>query len=173
MLDVIKKRCSIRIYTEQKIEESKITELLKAAMQAPSSKNSQPWEFIVVDDKDILKKLSKSQHRAKHIEHAPICVAVLGNRQRFLKPGKWMQDLGACTQNILLEATNQGLASCWVGTFPKTKVVNKVREALNLPDELVPYALIPIGYSEEKFEYKDRFDKNKIHRNKYEYGKSK
>lgn len=173
MIDAIKNRCSIRTYLHKTVEESKIKEVLKAAMQAPSSKNSQPWEFIVVDDKNILKQLSKSQHRAKHVEHAPICIAVLGNRNRFLKPGKWMQDLGACTQNILLEATNQGLASCWVGTFPKAKVVNKVREALQLPEDLVPYALIPIGYSDEKNEYIDRFDENKIHRNKYKYDKSK
>lgn len=167
MIEAIKIRRSIRTYINKTVEEEKIIEILKSAMQAPSSKNSQPWEFVVVDDKDILNKLSKSQHRAKHIKDAPICIVVLGNRDRFLKPGKWMQDLGACTQNLLLEATNQGLASCWAGVFPKTKVVNKVREALNLPENLVPYALISIGYSEEKNEFIDRFDVEKIHRNTY------
>ncbi|MGL5314627.1 MAG: nitroreductase family protein [Peptostreptococcaceae bacterium] len=173
MLEVIRNRKSIRTSTEQKVEEYKIEEILKSAMQSPSSKNAQPWEFIVVDNKEIIKKLSKSQHRAKHIEFAPICIVVLGNRDRFIKPGKWMQDLGACTQNILLEATNQKLASCWVGTFPKTKVVNKVRETLNLPEKLIPYALVPIGYSDEKIEFIDRFDKNKIHRNLYTNDKFK
>ena len=173
MLEIIKNRRSIRTYIDKKVEESKIIEILKAAMQAPSSKNAQPWEFVIIDNKEILRQLSKSQHRAKHIEHAPVCIAVLGNRERFLKPGKWMQDLGACTQNVLLEATNQGLASCWVGTFPKVKVVNKVRDALNLPENLVPYALIPIGYSEENHEFIDRFDQNKIHRNLYKNDESK
>ncbi|MGL5328072.1 MAG: nitroreductase family protein [Peptostreptococcaceae bacterium] len=167
MLDIIKNRRSIRTYINKEVEEAKIYEILKAGMQAPSSKNSQPWEFIIVDEKDILKKLSKSQHRAKHIQDAPVCIVILGNRERFLKAGKWMQDLGACTQNILLEATNQGLASCWVGAFPKVKVVDKVRIALSLPEKLVPYALIPIGYSEEKNEFIDRFDETKIHRNLY------
>ncbi|WP_413927065.1 nitroreductase family protein [Clostridioides sp. ZZV14-6345] len=78
-----------------------------------------------------------------------------------------MQDLGACTQNLLLEATNQGLATCWAGVFPKNKVVNKVRQALDLPVKLIPYALISIGYSEEKNEFIDQFDENKIHRNAY------
>ncbi len=167
MLDAIKNRRSIRTYTNKPVEEEKITEILKSAMQAPSSKNAQPWEFIIVNDKEILQNLSKVQHRAKHIKDAPICIVVLGNRERFLKPGKWMQDLGACTQNLLLECTNQGLASCWVGIFPKNKVVNKAKEVLNLPQNLVPYAMIPIGYSEEKAEFEDRFDKQKIHRNKY------
>ncbi|MCC0654666.1 nitroreductase family protein [Clostridioides sp. ES-S-0001-03] len=167
MLEVIKNRRSIRTYIGKKVEESKVTEILKSAMQAPSSKNAQPWEFIVVDDKYLLKELSESQHRAKHIEFAPLCIVVLGNRDRFLKPGKWMQDLGACTQNLLLEATNQGLAACWIGVFPKNKVVNKVRQTLDLPAKLVPYAIVSIGYSEEKNEFIDRFDKNKIHRNVY------
>ena len=105
-------------------EEEKIEEILKAAMQAPSSKGACPWEFIVVDDNEILEKLSRCQHRAKHIKDANICIVVLGNKDRFIKPGKWMQDLGASTQNLMLEATNQGLASCWVGVFPKNKVVN-------------------------------------------------
>lgn len=167
MLDVIKNRRSIRSYTDKAVEENKITEILKAAMQAPSSKNSQPWEFVIVDDKEILNQLSKVQHRAKHIKEAPLCLAVLGNKERFLKAGKWIQDLGASTQNILLEATNQGLASCWTGVFPKNKVVNKVKIALDLPENLVPYALISIGYSNEENEYIDRFDKNKIHRNRF------
>ncbi|MCR8744070.1 nitroreductase family protein [Romboutsia lituseburensis] len=71
------------------------TLLIKAAMQAPSSKNSQPWEFVVIDDKVVLHQLSKVQHRAKHIKDDPICIAVLGNKERFLKAGKWIQDLGA------------------------------------------------------------------------------
>ncbi|WP_227437256.1 MULTISPECIES: nitroreductase family protein [unclassified Clostridioides] len=78
-----------------------------------------------------------------------------------------MQDFSSCTQNLLLEATNQDLAACWAGVFPKNKVVNKVTQALDLPVRLVPYALISIGYSEEKNEFIDRFDKNKIHRNVY------
>lgn len=167
MLDVIKNRRSIRSYIDKSVEENKIIEILKSAMQAPSSKNSQPWEFVIVDDKEILSQLSKVQHRAKHIKEAPICIAVLGNKNRFLKAGKWMQDLGASTENLLLEATNQGLASCWTGVFPKNKVVNKVKITLDLPENLVPYALISIGYTNEENEYIDRFDKKKVHRNRF------
>ncbi|MFI3210451.1 MAG: nitroreductase family protein [Peptostreptococcaceae bacterium] len=167
MLDAIKNRRSIRTYRDTLVEEEKIIDIIKAGMQSPSSKNSKPWEFVIIDDKEVLLELSKVQHRAKHIKDAPICIAILGNRERFLKPGKWMQDLGACTQNILLEITNQDLASCWVGVFPKKKVVDKTVNALNLPENLVPYALIPIGYSDEKNKFEDRFDINLIHKNKF------
>ncbi len=167
MLEAIKIRRSIRAYINKKVEEEKIEEILRAAMQAPSSKGACPWEFVVVDDNEVLEKLSKCQHRARHIKDANICIVVLGNKDKFIKPGKWIQDLGASTQNLMLEATNQGLASCWVGVFPKNKVVNKVRETLNLPEKLVPYAIVPIGYSEEENVFIDRFDKSKIHRNLY------
>lgn len=167
MLEAIKIRRSIRTYTNKKVEEEKIEQMLRAAMQAPSSKGASPWEFVVVDENEVLENLSKCQHRAKHVKDANICIVVLGNQDKFIKPGKWIQDLGACTQNIMLEATNQGLASCWVGVFPKTKVVNKVRDALNLPQKLVPYAIVPIGYSEEENVFMDKFDKSKIHRNRY------
>ena len=167
MLGVIRNRRSIRIYADKKVEWKKVREILGAGMQAPSSKNSNPWEFVVVDNKDLLQKLSKTHHRSSHINSSNICIVVLGNRDRFIKAGKWIQDLGACTQNLLLEATNQGLASCWVGVFPKTKRVNYVREVLNLPENLVPYALIPLGYSDEEFEFVDKFDESKIHINSY------
>ena len=168
MLDIIKNRRCIRTYIDKPVEEEKIIEILRAGMQAPSSKNSSPWEFVIIDDKKLIQELSKSHHKAIHIKDAPICIVVLGNRDRFLKPGKWMQDLGACTQNILLECTNQNLGACWVGIYPKKKVVDKVKNTLNLPERLVPYALVPIGYSEEKNIFIDKFDENKIHRNMFE-----
>ncbi|WP_455539283.1 nitroreductase family protein [Terrisporobacter sp.] len=168
MLEVIKTRRSIRTYIEKEVEEEKIMEILRAAMQAPSSKNSSPWEFAVVDDKKLLEELSRVHHKAKHIKDANKCIVVLGNRERFLKPGKWIHDLGACTENILLECTNQKLASSWVGVHPKPKVIDKVREALNLPEHLIPYSIVAIGYSNEKDYFKDKFDKNKIHRNRFE-----
>ncbi|SCH08008.1 nitroreductase family protein [Romboutsia sp. 1001713B170207_170306_H8] len=167
MLEVIRNRRSIRKYNNKKVEEEKVKEILKAAMQAPSSKNSSPWEFIIVDDKNLIENLSKTHHRAKHINGSQVCIVVLGNKERFIKAGKWIQDLGACTQNLLLEAVNQGLASCWVGVFPKNKRVEYVRSILNLPNKFVPYALIPLGYSDEKVEFIDKFDESKIHRNLY------
>lgn len=168
MLEVIKNRRSIRTYIDKEVEEEKILEILKAAMQAPSSKDSSPWEFVVVDNKEILFELSKTHHKSTHIKDAKLCIAVTGNKERFLKPDKWIHDLGACTQNILLECTNQGLASCWVGVHPKSKVIDKVRATLNLPENLIPYSLVSIGYSNEENNFIDKFDKNKIHRNRFE-----
>ena len=87
MLEAIKIRRSIRTYINKKVEEEKIEEILRAAMQAPSSKGACPWEFVVVDDNEVLEKLSKCQHRARHIKYANICIVVLGNKDKFIKPG--------------------------------------------------------------------------------------
>ena len=130
-------------------------------------KNGQEKERKLFIKNVCLIKSGGQQRFFLHIKDANICIVVLGNKDKFIKPGKWIQDLGASTQNLMLEATNQGLASCWVGVFPKNKVVNKVRETLNLPEKLVPYAIVPIGYSEEENVFIDRFDKSKIHRNLY------
>lgn len=167
MLEVIANRHSLRTYTDEKIEWKKIKVMLGECMQVSSYKNSNYWEFTV-EDKDLLHKLSKLHYRSSHISCSNICIAVLGNRDRFIKVGKWVQGLGSCTQNILLEATNQGLASCLGGVFPKTKRVDYVREVLNILENLVPYALIPLGYSDEEFELVNRFNKYKIHINLYE-----
>ena len=166
-MDFIFKRRSVRVFEDIEIGIPQVEHLIKAGMQAPSSKNASPWEFIIVDDSELLEKLSTTHHRSVHVKNAPICIVVLANKDKFIKAGKWIQDLGACTENLLLESVNQGLGACWVGVFPKKKLVNKVRETLNIPENLIPYALIPIGYSEEKNIFIDKFDENKIHRNKF------
>ena len=81
MLEAIKIRRSIRTYINKKVEEEKIEEILRAAMQAPSSKGACPWEFVVVDDNEVLEKLSKCQHRARHIKDANICIVVLETKR--------------------------------------------------------------------------------------------
>ena len=86
MLEAIKIRRSIRTYINKKVKEEKIEEIIRAAMQAPSSKGACPWEFVVVDDNEVLEKLSKCQHRARHIKYANICIVVLGNKDKFIKP---------------------------------------------------------------------------------------
>ena len=92
MLEVIKNRRCIRTYLNKRVEEEKIIEVIKAGMQAPSSKNASPWEFIIVDDSELIEKLSTTHHRSVHVKNAPICIVVLANKDKFIKAGKWIQD---------------------------------------------------------------------------------
>ncbi|MCH3942200.1 MAG: nitroreductase family protein [Atopobiaceae bacterium] len=164
-MDVIDRRRSVRAYQSREVEPGKIEELLRAAMQAPSAGNQRPWEFLVVRDRDALERLSAMSPYAKHIAKAPVALVLLGRKGRMRFPGNWEQDMGAAAENILLEATEQGLGAVWTGVCPVPERMDAVREQLSLPDELTPFAVIAVGYPEKEdaSHFVDRFDPGRIH----------
>lgn len=167
-MNAIYNRRSIRKYKDKSVEEEKIEKLLRAAMQAPSAVNQQPWEFIVVQNKESLKELSKVSQYSKMIEKAPLAFVLLGNVDRMKAPGNWEQDMGAATQNILLEAVELGLGSVWIGVAPVEDRMNFVKEMFDLKDNIKPYCAIAIGYPDgEENKFIDRYDETRIHYEKY------
>ena len=160
-------RVSIRSFKNEKVEEEKIEKILRAAMQAPSAGNQQPWEFIVVEDKNTLSNLSDMSPYAKFIKDAPIAIVVLGNTKRMRFPENWMQDLGAATENILLEITELGLGGVWATVAPLEDRMNYISDVFSLPENIKPYCVIPIGYPVLNMKAKDRYDESKIHREEY------
>lgn len=168
MLEVIKNRRNIRKFNGIEVEQDKIVEIIKSGMQAPSSKDSRPWEFVVVNDIETLDSLSKVHHAAKQLRNTNNCIVLLGDRNKFFKVGRWMLDLSACMENMLLEAVNQDVCAGWIGCFPKKVRMDYISEILNLPEHIVPFCIVALGYSdEEKNEFIDKFDESKIHLNKY------
>ena len=139
------KRRSIRNFTSTQVEEQKIEALLKSAMQAPSARNQQPWEFYVIKNAQYLEKLSLVSNGARHLRGAPLGFLLLMKKD-VPAPDMRPQDLGAATQNILLEATQQGLGAVWIGVYPKEDRLAKVAEILPIPEDLTPFCLIAIGY---------------------------
>ena len=137
-------------------------------MQAPSAFNSQPWEFIVVSDKKDLKAVSKMSRYAKVAENAQKLIIVLGNTKRdnVVMP-MIQQDLSACTQNILLQAVAEGLGAVWLGFYPIEDRVNSLRQYFNIPEHIIPFSVIAIGYPKEDKEPESRYDESKIHLGKY------
>lgn len=163
-------RRSVRTYKNTPVEQEKLIQILKAGMQAPSAQNQQGWEFIVVTDKNQLKKISEMGANAKMTEKATFSIVVLGNFDKMPNVApKWQQDLGACTQNIMLEATNLGLATVWIGVFPTEDRVEYLTKLFDLPDNIKPYAVITGGYplDDDANKFVDRFDPSKIHFEKY------
>lgn len=111
MLDFIYKRRSIRKYKPDAIPDELITEMLEAAMAAPSASNAQPWEFVVVRDPKTRRALSEVHQYAGMAADAPVVMVVLGDANNY-----WMQqDCAAATENLLLAAANLGLGTVWVG----------------------------------------------------------
>lgn len=164
-LTIIKKRRSIRSFTDQPVEEEKLTQLLEAAMSAPSGMDAQPWEFVVITEKEVLDKFRRGLMFAKM--NAPAAVCVLGSsRVQKNRAGDkfWVQDCSAATENILLAATALGLGSVWIGIYPVTMFQRQVTNILNLPEGVTPFNLIYIGYPAEIKEARTQYDENRVHR---------
>ncbi len=168
-MNTIFTRRSIRKYKEGKIDDESIERMLKAAMQAPSSGNQQPWEFIVVQKQENLRKLSKLSLYAKMLENASLAIVLLANESRMKYEPYWQQDMSAAAQNILLEATELGLGAVWLGVAPLEDRVKYVENMFNLKEGIRPFAVISIGYLANGQENKfiDRFDKSRIHYENY------
>jgi len=166
-MKTIYKRRSIRKYLDKKVDNSLINELLKAGMNAPSAGNEQPWEFIVVDKKSILDQIPSVHPYAAMTKQAAAAIVVCADKNRFNHGEFWIQDCSSATQNILLEITEQGLGGVWLGVYPREERVNGIKELLDLPENIIPFSLIPLGYAAEEKKANNRFKKKKIHFNRW------
>lgn len=157
-------RRSIRKFESRPIEKEKIEKILRAGMQAPSAANQQPWEFIVVENKETLNKLSLMSPYSKLVEGSGVTFVLLANIDTFRVPTAWEQDMGAVAENMLLEVTHLELGGVWLGVATADTNVAYVREIFNLPKNIKPFALISVGYPDnQKNEFIDRFDEKKVH----------
>ncbi|BCJ99540.1 nitroreductase family protein [Anaerocolumna chitinilytica] len=167
-MDEIFKRRSIRKFTDEKVDDDKIEKLLRAAMQAPSAANQQPWEFIVVKEKTTLKALSEVSLYAKPTEGSSAAILLLADSQNLKVPTAWEQDLGAATQNILLEAVHLNLGAVWMGIATSETAAENIVKLFGLPENIKPFALIAVGYpAEQKNEFVDRYKPERIHYEKW------
>lgn len=161
-------RRSIRSFLNQPVEKGKIEKLLKAAMQAPSAGNQQPWEFLIIENRETLDQLSQMSPYASSLKEAPLAILILANQSQMRYPENWQQDLGAATQNLLLTAVEEGLGTVWLGITPLEDRINFIKKFLSLPAHLIPYNIIPVGYPKnQKNEFIDRFDPSRIHFESY------
>ena len=161
-------RRSIRKFEDRPVGKEKIEQILKAAMQAPSAANQQAWEFIVVEDKDTLEKLSLMTPYSKPVAGSAVTLVLLANSNEFKVPTGWQQDMGAVAQNILLEVTHLDLGAVWLGVATADFAVDYVNNFFSLPENIKPFALVAIGYPDgQKNEFVDRYKSEKIHYEKY------
>ena len=166
-MSIIFKRKSVRKFKEERVPDDLIENLLKAGMQAPSSCNSQPWEFIVVDRKEDKEAISRMHQFAKPAANASHLIITLGNLNEAKVHRMIDQDLGACNENILLQATHEGLGAVWLGFHPIEDRTLRLKEYLEIPDYCIPFSVICVGYPENEGEVKLRYDESKVHIGKY------
>jgi len=168
-LEAIFHRRSIRDFKSTPLKNEDIEILLKAAFSAPTAVNAQPWEFIVLTESETLDKLKSKLLFARY--NAPTAIVVCGNMNLALKgPDKdlWIEDCSAAIQNILLAATDIGIASLWIGIFPIASRIKSVREILDIPDYVVPLAMVYVGYPNYELEGRCRYNEKRIYWQKYD-----
>ena len=166
-MDAILERRSIRRYKDKKVEESKVTEILKAAMSAPSAGNQQPWHFIVIDEPNILNEIPKFHPYSTMLKGAALAILVCGDETKEKHKGYWVQDCSAATQNILIALQYSGLGGVWLGIYPREERVTGLRKLLGVPSHIIPFSLVSIGYPAEEKAPADRYDPERIHINKW------
>lgn len=167
-MSIINNRYSTRKFRNKEVEGEKINSILEAAMTAPSSKNKRPWEFIVVDNKELLKELSSKHKNWGILKNADKAILVCGNLINDNRENHVVMTCSASTQNILLKSIELDLGSVWLGCFPDQERINIVRLIFNLPQYIFPVSLIALGYEESKENKTRNIDKNKIHYNGWE-----
>jgi nitroreductase len=150
--DIIRERRSVRAFTAQGVSDEEAETLVEAACLAPSAGNLQPWEFVVVKDPGVKRRLVEAAHGQSFISEAPVVFVVCavpgrsasgyGSRGRELY---CLQDTAAAVQNLLLTATANGLGSCWIGAFDE----GRAADALGFPEGIRPVAIVPVGYPAE------------------------
>ena len=127
------------------------------ASQPPTGAgNAQPWQFLIVDDPDILKKVPTINPYAAMAPKAPACVVICGDLDAEKYKGYWVQDCSAAVQNMLLAATGLGLGTVWTGIYPMEDRVTGFQRLLELPERIIPLALVVVGRPANQPERKSR-----------------
>lgn len=164
-------RKSVRSYTDQPVSKEQLDTLVRAAMAAPTGRDMRPWKFVVINDKEAMKALAEKLPYTKMLAEAPCAIAVCGDLSVTDDKGQpstnWMFDCSAATENLLLAAEAMGLGAVWTAVYPYDDRLQPVKEALALPEHIVPLNLIPIGYPKGDPQPKDKYDAANVHYNQW------
>jgi nitroreductase len=131
---------------------------------APSAGNEQPWHFIVIKDKALLKKIGETHRYHSMAASAGAAILVCSDTALEKYPGFWVQDLSAATENLLLAAHALGIGAVWTGVYPREDRMAAYRKLLHIPEHIIPFALIPLGYPAEEHGVEDRYNAQRVHR---------
>ncbi len=172
MIDLLRARRSIRKYTDKKIEFEKIELLKEALVRSPTSRNFKPWEFIFVENKEMLKMLSQSKpHGASFLACAPLGIVVCGDSE---KSDVWVEDCSIASIIVQLVAQSMDLGSCWIQIRKRSHDDNRsagqcIQELLGIPESVKVESIIAIGYPVEKWDgvMKEDLDFVKIRSERY------
>lgn len=168
-MNTILERRSIRKYQDRIVARESIEQILRAGMSAPSSGNSQPWQFLVVEHKATLNRLSEVRGYAPMLKEASHAIIVCGdmNKKDEFVEDFWIQACAAATENVLLAVQTLGLGAVWLGVYPVQEIVEGIKALFSLPEHIIPFSVVPLGYPAEESVALDRYDEARIHWNRW------
>jgi nitroreductase len=169
LLQLIKRRQSVRRYIDRPVEKEKIERCLEAAMLAPSACNAQPWKFIVVDEPELVKKVARETWNTlinfnKFVEEAPVLIVItIENSPVVPRLGKAIKnmdypyiDIGIAAEHFCLQATEEGLGTCMLGWFNE----KPIQKLLNIPRKRKIGLVISVGYEPEGYKMRQKIRKD-------------
>ncbi len=172
MIELLRARRSVRTYTDQPIEPAKLDLLKEAALRSPSSRNIDPWEFVFVEDRELLRKLARCKpYGARFLEHAALGIVVCGDSTQS---DTWIEDCSIASILVQMVAQSLGLGSCWIQVRNRKfsdamRSVQYVQELLAIPAHVQVQSIIAVGYPPEQREPLSQEDLRyaKLHVNRY------
>jgi nitroreductase len=166
-LAAILTRRSIRRYEPRPVENEIVERLLRAAMSAPSAGNEQPWHFVVLRDRAMLDSVPEVHPHSRMLKEVSVAIVVCGDPAVEIHPGYWVLDCAAATENILIAATALGLGTVWLGVFPREDRVRGVRDLLGIPEHIIPFSIVPVGYAAESKPPAERYSEARVHEGRW------
>jgi nitroreductase len=163
IMEAILTRRSIRKYKDKPVNDELVVQLLQAAMAAPSAANEQPWQFIVIRDHRILDQVPTFHAHSHMVKQAAVAILVCEDPSLEVYSGRGPLDCANATENMLLAAHALGLGAVWVGIYPVEERINGMRKLLGIPSQVIPLALVSIGYPDEKLPVESRFKPERVH----------
>ena len=160
-MEEIYQRRSIRKYIEKEISDEILGKIIKAGMNAPSAKNTKPYEFLVVKDRQNLQKLASLKPNVYMVKDSNVTIVMLGRKTTEF----WKLDIGAVIQNMLLEAAHYDIGSCWIGINKEQEEI--IKKHFRVPDDLRIISMVSFAYKGEEKENNNYFEPEKIHYEKY------
>ena len=179
-ITTIMQRKSVRSYTDEPIADSVMESMLRAAVAAPSGMDIRPWHIVVMTDKSCYDTLFAGNFNMEKFKMSSAVVIFCADTTVTRPPrenpdapaetrpnGLWRDDMGAVTENFLLAVEAYGLGAVWTACYPFHDRMDPIAQYLNLPGNIVPYSIVPVGYPAGDNQPKDKWDPARVHYNRW------
>lgn len=166
---VIHSRKSVRNFTGESVSKESLDKIVRAGMAAPTAVNKQPWSFVVVTDRKTLDMLKDGLPYAKMLDKAgaAIIVCAVPDKAYEKRTEFAVIDSSCASENILLAAEASGLGAVWTAAYPYKDRMDAVRKTLNIPEDILPLNVIPVGHPTGEDKPKDKYKTENIHWEKW------